>query len=88
MSGRRNPGRQLDQGAGLTQPRTLCSRRSKEAGPGRGLDPQVTFKQGCYVVPLTFAKFPVAAVGQKFCQGQERRQREGRPGAGAGGRFC
>lgn len=32
------------------------------------------------MAPLTFAKFPVAAVGQKFCQGQKWRPREGRRG--------
>lgn len=37
----------------------------------QGPSTKVSFKQGCDVVPLAFATFPVAAVGQKFYQGQK-----------------
>lgn len=68
-----------------------CSRKSKEvamaAGLGQGEDEMGVgagaqhtgdFKPKCDVVPLAFAKFPVAAVGQKFCQGQRWRQQRGK----------
>lgn len=45
---------------------------------GAGAQHTGDFKQKCDVVSLAFAKFPVAAVGQKFRQGQRWRQQRGK----------